>query len=128
MDWINMSDRDKLYHYAKDFKPTSSRIIKLNDNVESYYIDCEDGGNIHDLAIMEYDVEHLVQFKKCLIDMWNHVGFKEANLLATIVAATALKNMPPKVDNDTLHSKSVEKESYESVNTQDTPPVFVYEF
>jgi hypothetical protein len=128
MNWINMSDRDKLYNYAKEYMPTDFLILKPKHNTDSYYIDCEDNNGFCDLAIMEYDIEQFIHLKKRLVDMWNNAGFKDPVFLATIVSATALKNMPDKTETEALRGKSVEKKAYESVNAQDMPPVFIYEF
>ena len=135
MNWIDMTDREKLYNFAKNFVPAESRVFSSKNNANSYYSDYGDESNTNDLDIMEYSVEHYGQLKKHLVDMWDNAGFKEPELLATIVSATAMKNMPKKVEPDTLqekhsdlHEEPIKKEDYENVNTDDGPPVFVYEF
>jgi len=128
MNWIDMSDRDKLYNYVKEFRPTDFRILKPNYNTDSYYIDCEENNGICDLAIMEYDIEQFIHIKKCLVDMWSNVGFKDSNLLATIISTTVLKNMPEKKEYEASRGEFLGKEAYESINAQDKPPVFIYEF
>ena len=137
MSWIDMDDRDKLNNYAKRFVPVRFRIMgKSNNNTGSYYIDCEDEGSLNDFAMMEYEIEQYYRFKSRLVDMWNDADFKDADLLATIVAATTLKNMPKKPaqnvlrerEDNSLQASLVKKESFEKVSNDSTPSTFVYEF
>ena len=130
MNWIDMTDRDKLFNYAKEFAPRSFRILNQCDNADSYYFDCADAdnNNIFDVAIMKYDVDSFIGFKKCLVDMWDKKGFKDVNMLATIVSATALKNMPVKTEDDPSRDEPAKKETYETVSAGDSPTDFVYEF
>ena len=128
MNWIDMTDREKLFNYAKEFAPANFRILNPCNNADSYYFNCGDTDNIFDVAIMEYNVENYVAFKKCLMDMWDKKGFRDADMLATIVSATVLKNMPVSTKDDPLRDESTKKETYETVNTGDSPPEFIYEF
>jgi hypothetical protein len=121
MNWIDMSDVDKLFNYAKEFKPDKFRIFVPNENADSYYHDCENSCNI-----MEYNIERFDTLKKTLLDMWDNAGFKNPELLATMVSAMTLKNMP--VKKEPKQQEKAKKESYESVNADDAPSVFVYEF
>ena len=87
---------------------------------------------------MEYHIEHFGQLKKYLSEMWGNTDLKDPTILATIVSATAFKNMPkttevrsPNENNSGLYNKpvnNIKKETYESVNDDNAPPVFVYEF
>jgi len=131
MSLIDMSDRDKLFNYAKEFTPIKFRVFNSDENADSYYHDCGKRDDINDLAIMEYNVERFDILKNYLLDMWSKAGLKNPELLATMISAMVLKNMPIKKEpgvrekSDGLHD-GMKKESCESVN--DAPPVFVYEF
>jgi hypothetical protein len=131
MNWIDMSDKDKLFNYAKEFAPDKLRIlVPCEDN--SYYHDCEDD-KICKKPIMEYSIERFDIFKETLMDVWDAAGFKNLDLLASIVSAITLKNMPlPKSkelqDKANKLQNGTIKESYERVSLDDAPPIFVYEF
>ena len=93
MSLIDMSDRDKLFNYAKEFTLGKSRVFNSDENADSYYHDCGKSDDIHDLAIMEYNVERFDILKNYLLDMWRRAGLKNPELLATMISAMALKNM-----------------------------------
>jgi len=134
MNWIDMSDRDKLFSFAKKFRPLKFRIFISND-ADSYYFDCADDGGINARAIMEYDIDSFLHLKDSLKTLWENEGCQEPELLATIVSATALKNKPKQekematkeISGDSLDTP-VAKAAHESVNLDDAPPVYVYEF
>ena len=131
MNWIDMSDKDKLFTYAKEFTPDKFYIFCNNENAGSYFCECDD--SIYEPAIMEYDVERFDVLKKCLREMWDKARFKNPELLATMVSAMTLKNMPTntkqkiKTKSDDL-CNSVKPEFYENVNAGVAPPSFEYEF
>jgi len=133
MNLINMSDRDKLHYYAKNYSRCRLRILSCHEKSDSYYHDSGKSDGIHDVAIMEYDIERYDVLKKILIEMWSDVDFINSEQLATMVSAMILKNMPQKIQTESQekYDKSQNymiKESYESVNEGNAPPVFVYEF
>ena len=126
MTLINMTDKDRIYHYAKNNTPSNFYILDAKQNTNSYYLDCDDTNSKCARDIMEYDVEHFGHIKQYLDDLLNNgrVGFDAPDLLAKIVAATTIKNMP----KETLQNTSAQKEAYESISQNNAPPVFIYEF
>ena len=128
MDWINMNDRDKLFNYAKEYQVNDFCILSSPDNVDSYYNNCENAEALIGSEIAEYGIEQFGEFRKSISDMWEKKGFRDTELLATIVSTTAHKNMPMTQDGNTSKGKTVNKKSYEKVSEGDGPPVFVYEF
>lgn len=130
MNLIDMTDRDKIFYYATNYTPINFRIMDSKQNMDSYYIDSDDNSSTSICDIMEYNIEHFGHIKQYLNDLFGNgkVGFKDIDLLTKIIAATTIKNMPSKVSTDSSKNETVQKESYESVAADDSPPVFVYEF
>ena len=126
MNWIDMTDQDKLINYATMYKPDVLRIYAVNAG-DSYYVDSI-GNNIYNLDLIEYDIEGFKELKNLLSGMWSQTGFTNNDLLTTTVSAIAVKNMPPKVMLEISSSESLRKEDYESVNEKDSVPTYVYEF
>ena len=126
-----MTDQEKLFHYAKTFSPDNFHIFTCENHMNSYFYNCEDN-DINDYDIMEYNIEHYSHLKKYLTNMWSKTGFKNPDLLSTIVSATAMKNIPAKIESNLLdkdlEGKPIRKEAHEHINANDAPPAFVYEF
>ena len=131
MNWIDMTDQEKLIHYAKTFPPTDFRVFTCDNNAGSYFFEYQ-GNNANNCDIIEYNIEHYDHFKKSLTDMWSKTGFNNPDLLTTIVAAVTMKNMPQYSESDLSHKNTsniaIIKEATERVSMNDSPPVFVYEF
>ena len=134
MNWIDLGDRDKLLAYAKQFGPGKFRIFNANE-AESHYFDCAADDGLYGLSIMEYDIDNYIDFRDGLKALWEKAGCREAELLATMVAAIALKHKPKPEDNLALTGQAGDlpedlkkKTAYESISPGDAPPVYVYEF
>jgi hypothetical protein len=132
MNWINMTDQDKLISYAKTSCLSNHRIFKNDNPVDSYFhviekehVDC--------CNIEEYNMGNYGELKTRLSNMWREVGFNDSDLLSTIVSAIIMKNVPSEISVSLLEENTemgaVVKADYERVSKKDdAPPVYVYEF
>ena len=123
MNWIDLSERDKLFNYAKKYSKNTQIFDFKSSITDSYYTDSKDEKVTAVPPVIEYTPNDFGEFKKSLLEMWEKSDFEDIDLLATIVSVASFKNFPQTGGNDIVQDKS-----QRPISKNDSPPEFVYEF
>jgi hypothetical protein len=138
MPWIDLTDKERLYRWARSAGPKSATLYEAPKDAESFFIESQNRPQAHIPDIMPYEPQSILGFHYVLETLWKDMPPEERELLRKIVTSAALKHEPcpvvfekdKKLKGDAVseNSSPAVNESKQDAELKELTSIFVYEF